>query len=100
MDMRKIKKHIKDLRSEGEMIDALNLICTIAQIQQEYSVYIAYSNALYWIVTGRLSGICCYAIRKDIYNVCKHLNTTKKNSTDEIGEFLESYYQKVKEIKL
>ena len=94
MDMRKIKRHIKDLRSEGEMIDALNHICTIARIQQEYGACNAYYNAVYWIATGRLSGLCCYAIRKDIYNVCKHLNTTKKNSTDEIGEFLMSYYQK------
>ena len=53
--------------------------------------WFAYSNALDYIGTGRLSSSTCYAIMDNLRDVCKKLNKMGNASTETVGAYLKTF---------
>ena len=83
-------KWTRNIRSIRDLEFALVTIRDTAHMRGEYVTANAYSDALYYISTGRLSAECCWDIIKNIRSVCKKLNGIKEMDTEAVGAYLKS----------
>ena len=96
MDMRKIRKilgpYINRPSLRG-MESNLSCLYEISRCEHDFDAVQILDYALMYIVTGRLSGTCMYALAENFPDVCKGLLKLKqrKASYDEVGAFLKGF---------
>jgi len=93
MTMQSCNKYIARMKSVNDMRFWLAAIRDNAASDGEYIVRNAYDDMLYYLQTGRLSASCEKNILANIRTVVKTLNHWKGGTTNDIGMYLESFYE-------
>ena len=92
MKMKEVDRILKShkIHSIHDMEYTLGWLRDIAY-RQGHASWLAYSNALYYICTCRLSASTCYAIMDNLRDVCKKLNRMGNAGTEAIGAYLKTF---------